>query len=444
MHSRTSAKKNTPQRKQPRNGKLRTAAGNPQQEIKRLQSLIQASQLLNTTLDLDKLLKIILDLTLQNLNAARGTIYLIDQGRNELWSKVVKGKELVEIRLPVGTGIAGNVAKTGKIINLEDAWKDKRFYSGFDVKSGFKTKSMLCMPMRNRQNKIIGVFQVLNKNTGAFDTRDEEFLDAFSDHAALAIENAMLHQAIVEKERVEKEIQIAGEIQRHLLPKEIPTVPSYQIDATAIPSKTVGGDYFNIILLEDGRWLLVIADVSGKGIPASLLVSTLHASLHAYLQSNSDLAELSKKLNLMVYRNTSPERYITFFSALLDIEKHTLTYVNAGHNFPYRIQRGGTSLETLSVGGLPLGMFEIADYQAATIELQPHDTVVFYTDGVTEAMDRGQNEYSEERLHAVIVSATSRNASEIKQEILADVQQFTGDEPQSDDLTLMVIKRLSG
>jgi len=423
------------------NGKAPIAQA--RQEIKRLQSLIQASQLLNTTLDLDKLLKIILDLTLQNLNASRGTIYLIDQARNELWSKVVKGKELVEIRLPVGTGISGHVAKTGKTINLEDAWNDKRFYSGFDVKSGFKTKSMLCMPMRNRQDKIIGVFQVLNKNNSVFDKRDEKFLNAFSDHAALAIENAVLHQAIVEKERVEKEIQIAGEIQRRLLPKEIPAIPSYQVDATAIPSKTVGGDYFNIIHLEDGRWLLVIADVSGKGIPAALLVSTLHASLHAFLQSHSALPELSRRLNQMVYQNTSPERYITFFSAILDVKDHTLSYVNAGHNFPYRTQQQNEKLDTLSVGGLPLGMFELAEYQSATISLRENETVVFYTDGVTEAMDRGQNEYSEERLTKKITANAKLSATEIKNEILADVQRFTGDEPQSDDLTLMVIKRTS-
>ncbi len=413
------------------------------QQIKRLQSLVHASQLLNSTLDLDKLLKIILDLTIQNLNAARGTIYLIDHERNELWSKVLKGKEIVEIRLPVGTGIAGHVGKSGKTVNIEDAWKDKRFYSGFDVKSGFKTKSMLCMPMTNRQGKIIGVFQVLNKNKGVFDKKDEKFLDAFSDHAALAIENAMLHQAIVEKERVEKEIEIAGEIQRHLLPKELPALPQYQIDAAAIPCKTVGGDYFNIIRIDDDRWLFVIADVSGKGVPAALLVSTLHASLHAYLQTGSELAELSKKLNGMVYRNTSPERYITFFCAILDTRNNTLTYVNAGHNFPYCMKKENGSVETLSVGGLPLGMFELAEYQAATVGLQENETVVFYTDGVTEAMDKAQNEYSEERLMKVITSRALLSAPELKQEILSDVQRFTGSEPQSDDLTLMVLKRTS-
>jgi sigma-B regulation protein RsbU (phosphoserine phosphatase) len=427
----------SPKPKQP----TKNGAQSERQEIKRLQSLIQASQLLNSTLDLEKLLKIILDLTIQNLNAVRGTIYLIDHERNELWSKVVKGKEIVEIRLPLGTGIAGYVAKTGKTINLEDAWKDKRFYSGFDVKSGFKTKSMLCMPMANREGKVIGVFQVLNKNQGVFDKQDEKFLDAFSDHTALAIENAMLHQAIVEKERVEKEIQIAGEIQRRLLPKELPALRHYQIDATAIPCKTVGGDYFNVVPLDEDRWMLVIADVSGKGIPAALLVSTLHASLHAFLQTNSNIAELAQKLNLMVYRNTTPERFITFFGAVLDLKNDTLTYVNAGHNFPFRAKESTGELEPLAAGGLPLGMFEQAEYQAESVALQGKEAVVFYTDGVTEAMDRGQNEYSEERLREIIAAKAPMSAPEIKNEILSDVQKFTGSEPQSDDLTLMVLKR---
>ena len=423
-------------KQQPKDG-----SSNERQEIKRLQSLIQASQLLNSTLDLEKLLKIILDLTIQNLNAVRGTIYLIDHERNELWSKVVKGKEIVEIRLPLGTGIAGYVAKTGKTINLEDAWKDKRFYSAFDMKSGFKTKSMLCMPMTNREGKVIGVFQVLNKNQGVFDKQDEKFLDAFSDHTALAIENAMLHQAIVEKERVEKEIQIAGAIQRRLLPKELPALRNYQIDATAIPCKTVGGDYFNVVPLDEDRWMLVIADVSGKGIPAALLVSTLHASLHAFLQTNSNLAELAQKLNVMVYRNTTSERFITFFGAVLDLKNDTLTYVNAGHNFPFRAKESNGELEPLSAGGLPLGMFEQAEYEEASVGLQGKEAVVFYTDGVTEAMDRGQNEYSEERLREIILSRAPMSATEIKNDILSDVQKFTGPEPQSDDLTLMVLKR---
>lgn len=410
--------------------------------VHRLESLIEAAKTLNKTLDLDELLNVILNLATKNLDADRGTIYLIDQKRKELWSRVVKGKELVEIRLPLGTGIAGTVASTGETVNLEDAWKDKRFFSGFDVRTGFVTKTMLCMPMRNREEKTIGVFQIINKNSGVFDREDEQFLSAFSDHVALAIENAYLLQARVEQERVEREIQIAGEIQSKLIPSELPQIPGYHIDATAIPCKTIGGDYYDVIPIDDDNFVLVVADVSGKGIPAALLVSTLNAALHAYIQTSISLADLVQKLNTIVYKNTPPERYITFFIAILNTRRHQLMYVNAGHNFPYRVQNGKSDFDNLSAGGLPLGMFDHAEYTAETITVEPGDLLVFYSDGVTEAMDKKYEEYGETRFRDCIVKNLPRDLKDLKQTIIDDIQGFVGSEPQSDDLTLMVARRM--
>jgi len=412
-------------------------------QIRRLEALINASKILNTTLDLDKLLTLILDLATKNLKAARGTIYLIDAEKQELWSKVLKGKELVEIRLPIGTGISGHVAKTGKTINLKDAWKDKRFFSGFDLRTGFQTRTMLCMPMRDRRGKIIGVFQILNKNVGTFDKDDEYFLEAFSVHAALAIENAMLHQAIVEKERIEKEIEIAGAIQRRLLPKELPTLSAYEIDAMARPSKMVGGDYYDIIKLPGDRYAFIVADVSGKGVPAALLVSTLHASLHAYIEGALNLAELAGKLNVVVYNNTEPERFITVFLGMLDVPQGTFSYVNAGHNFPFIFKPLQKLVIPLTSGGLPLGMFDFAEFQQETVTLEQKDTMILYTDGVTEAMDKSFKEYGEDRLLRTIERTGDKPASIFKEAIVSDVDKFVDGEPQSDDLTVMVLKRVA-
>ena len=410
--------------------------------VRRLLSLIDASKLLNTTLNLDQLLPIILELTTKNLNADRGTIYLIDHTKQELWSRVVKGKELVEIRLPIGTGIAGNVAKTGKTINLKDAWKDKRFFSGVDMKSGFQTKTMLCMAMKNRQGKIVGVFQVLNKRRGVFDREDELFLKAFSDHVVLAIETAWLHQEILEKELVEKEIHIAASIQQKLIPKELPRIPQYELDGIALPSKTVGGDFYDVIPVKDGRFVIVVADVSGKGIPASLLVSTLHASLHAYIQMELSLSELVRKLNETVHRNTTPDRFITLFIGVLDPQDHTFSYVNAGHNFPLLIGKEREKMQMLESGGMPLGMFGAVEYQTKSVELQDNDVLVLYTDGVTEAMNKSLIEYGDERFQECLRKHILLSAPELKAKVVTDVQRFTSGEPQSDDLTLMVVKRL--
>ena len=421
----------------------KTSATSKQGQIKRLEALINASKILNSTLNLEKLLALILDLAIKNLKAARGTIYLVDADRNELWSKVLKGKDLVEIRLPIGTGISGHVAKTGKTINLKDAWKDKRFFSGFDLRTGFQTKTMLCMPMRDRKNKIIGVFQILNKHDGVFIKEDEHFLEAFSVHAALAIENARMHQDIVEKERIEKELEIAGTIQRRLLPKQLAALPGYEIDAVARPSKNVGGDYYDLIKLGDGKYAFVIADVSGKGVPAALLVSTLHASLHAYIDGAANLSQLVRRLNVVVHGNTEAERFITLFMAILDPSDGTLTYVNAGHNFPFILRTQQSSIQPLASTGLPLGMFDGVEFQQETVKLEPSEYLVLYTDGVTEAMNKSFDEYGESRLRQVMIGSSDKSASGFLGVIVSDVEKFVAGEPQSDDITMVVLKRVS-
>lgn len=171
-------------------------------ELNKLGQLIEAAKTVNSTLDLDKLLAVILDTALKGINADRGTLYLIDELKQELWSKVLRGSELVEIRLPIGKGIAGHVAATGECVNIPDAYLDPRFNPEIDKKSGYRTKTILCMPMKNKDEKIVGVFQLLNKRRGTFTYDDESFIDALSIHAAIAIENARLAQEMVQSERL--------------------------------------------------------------------------------------------------------------------------------------------------------------------------------------------------------------------------------------------------
>ncbi len=170
--------------------------------VDKLNRLIEASRIINSTLDLDKLLGLILDAAAKSIEADRGTLYLVDPMKQELWSKVLQGSNMVEIRLPVGKGIAGYVAQTGETINIPDAYKDSRFNPDIDKRTGYRTRNVLCMPMKNKDGKIIGVFQLLNKKEGAFRSEDEQFIDAFSAHASIAIENARLAQEMVQSERL--------------------------------------------------------------------------------------------------------------------------------------------------------------------------------------------------------------------------------------------------
>lgn len=182
--------------------KLETQRDESDESFQRLQKLMEASKNINSTLDLDKLLGLILDAATKSIDADRGTLYLVDDIKKELWSKVLQGENMVEIRLPVGKGLAGYVAETGGIINIPDAYNDPRFNPDVDRKTGYRTNNMLCMPMKNKDGKIIGVFQLLNKKGGVFETVDEQFIDALSSHASVAIENARLAQEMVKSERL--------------------------------------------------------------------------------------------------------------------------------------------------------------------------------------------------------------------------------------------------
>ncbi len=413
--------------------------------IRRLESLIDAVKQLNMTYDLDRLLATILDLATKNLNATRGTIYLLDEMRNQLWSKVLNGSDLIEIRLPLGIGIAGTVACTGEIVNLADARTDKRFYDGYDQTSGIPTSSMLCMPMRNRSGKIIGVFQIMNKKEGLFDQEDCLFLEALSDHATLAVENAHLYQDRVVNERINRELQIAGDMQQRLLPKQIPDIAGYHISALTQPCTSIGGDFYDVIPLlshtADNRYAVVMADVAGKGIPAALLVSTLHACLHVYLQNPISLIDLAARLNELVYENSPDDKFITFFVMLLDATAHTLTYVNAGHNPPYVLRRQSKILEELPASGIPLGMMPHASYEIRTITLHPGDMVILYTDGIIESTDRTKKQFGEERFKMLVQDCVDQTAESTKEDILREVQTFIGKEPVADDISLCVLKR---
>jgi signal transduction histidine kinase/CRP-like cAMP-binding protein len=182
------------------------------QDINKLTQLIDAAKTVNSTLDLDQLLRTILETALRGVNADRGTVYLLDELRGELWSKVLKGTDVVEIRLPIGVGIAGHVAKTGETVNIPDAYQDERFNPETDRRTGYRTKTILCMPLKNKDDKIIGVFQLINKNDGTFTYEDESFIDALSIHAAIAIENARLAQEMIKAERLSSIGQMASAI----------------------------------------------------------------------------------------------------------------------------------------------------------------------------------------------------------------------------------------
>jgi len=275
-----------------------------------------------------------------------------------------------------------------------------------------------------------------------FDDTDQLLLDAFARQVNISLENHYLYEQSLEKERVEQEISVAGTIQNKLIPEILPTIDGYDLAGVNIPTKYVGGDYYDCIPLKDGRFALIIADVSGKGIPAALLVSTFQASLHAYLDSPFELPELVQKLNLVIYNAATMDKYITAFFAILDPKSGEMETVSAGHN-PIYLIRSHNKIEELATGGIPLGMLGLPfPYTSQKTVLNPGEQLLLYTDGVTEAMNLQEEEYDDViGLTSFIKGHSSDKAQIFIDDLHSDLNLFTGETPQSDDITAFYIIR---
>ena len=290
-------------------------------------------------------------------------------------------------------------------------------------------------------NQVKGVLCLGERLRGGnFVPEDLEYIFSLANLAFVSLENARLFNETVEKRRLENELLIAREIQQRLLPRELPIVKGFDLVASNISSKQVGGDYYDVIPTHDGHFVLVIGDVSGKGTPASLLMANVQATVHALVPFDLPLPRATARINDLIHKNTSADKFITFFWGRLDPEKKQFTYVNAGHNPPIVVHSDG-SVERLSHGGLILGVMKtIVPYQEGTIDLRRGDVIVFYTDGVSEAMDARGSDYTEERLENLVRSLSALPAGDIHRSIINEIQTFTTGAPQSDDITLMVMK----
>ncbi len=274
-----------------------------------------------------------------------------------------------------------------------------------------------------------------------FNDLDRILLDAVTRQVAASIENEFWHNESLEKERYRKELNVAASIQQQIIPDKLPKIPGYDIAAKNIPSQEVGGDYYDCIDLGKGKYALIIADVAGKGVGAALLVNTLSAALYSYLDFNLPLPEMSDKLNKVIYNASPPDRYITFFIALLDSASGQLDVVNAGHN-PVLLLRHNGILEEINAGGVGLGMFDLGiPFTGQTLYLQPGDRLFLYTDGITEAMNQNAEEYSDERMIKFFTSNNELSTGDFVDAIIEDVKSHTSGFPQSDDITLLVLKR---
>jgi len=413
------------------------------EQVDHLSSLIEVSHVINSTLKLTSLLTIIMQIAEAVMRCEASSLLLVDEATNELVFEIAlgeKGEAVKEkFRLGMGQGIAGWVAQHGKSLLVPDVNKDPRFFPDVDRQVGFRTRSVLCVPLKARR-RTIGVLEAFNPmDRPAFTEVDVSLFEAYASQAAVAIENARMHERILRQQAVEQEIEIASRIQQSFLPKKFPDVAGLLFGAINLPARNVGGDLYDVMDLGGGRVALVIGDVAGKGVPAALFMVKAMSELRLNTRPRATTAEVLSAANALV-EETELGVFITMLDLVLDAQTGRLEYTNAGHLSPL-IARPGLDevIELEEARNLPLGVASDTEFGQGVFQLEPGDSLFLYTDGILEARNPQGKEYGAARLQNIL-GGKDVHPEALIELVRLDVARFTHGQPQHDDLTALAVR----
>ncbi len=412
-----------------------------QHDQRSVEVLVEVSQALIYHMALDKLLDHVMDLITQNIPMDRGVLMLKEGRPEQLVPKVVRIQNgpLKTQSIVVSQSIVRMALEKNSSVLLSDIQSDAQLGGQISIVQA-QIHSAMCVPLWNNKDIIGLIYADRAALLGQFTEDDLRLLTLLANLAAVKIENARLYEESLEKERIERELTVAAQIQRNFLPREDPVFGPYDISGSTRACRHVGGDYYDYIPVDDTRLGVVVADVSGTGVSASLLMASVRASLHAEIPMARDLAALAARLNDFVHTSSDSHSFVSFFFGLLDRETGVVTYVNAGHNPPLILEPGGTR-RSLESTGFCLGMFAGVTYETKTAALAPGEILCLYTDGIVENRNSKKDEFGEERLAAALEESAAKPASEIRDRVFDGVFGFTGCSEPGDDMTVVIVKR---
>lgn len=372
-------------------------------------------------------------------SATQGTVTLVHEDERDPMHTLIR----TQVSLPGGEAhhftqeLLGWMYINKKPLIINDPVHDPRFHHLAD-QSHFRT--LLCVPMMVK-SRLIGVLTVFDRRDGlAFTEDNARLLGILAGQSAQIVENARLEAEERQLRELENEITAAATIQNNLLPPFLPAIPGYELFATTYPASSVGGDYYDVLTTQKPDVTFCLGDVSGKGMPAALLMANLQATLRATMGSHSGPGEVLRQSNRLLYHSTADDKFATMFLGVLDTARHELRYANAGHD-PAVICSSDGALQELIGTGLPVGMFEDMSYEESIVPLGPEDIVVVFSDGISESMDPMGAMFGRQRILDIITAHRSEPAASIGQRILEAAAGFSGGTPPSDDRTLLVLKR---
>ncbi|MDX2040390.1 MAG: SpoIIE family protein phosphatase [Acidobacteriota bacterium] len=415
-----------------------------------LNLISRVSLTLLSPLSLDDTLQQVLECVFDVLSADRGYVMLLEtpEGKPddapELVCKALKARRQANTshqEIQISHSITEQVLKQCTSVLTSDAQQDPRFQERQSIVLG-GVRSVMAVPLAV-ENRASGMVYVDSPyQTNRFTERDLQLLTLIAGVAAIRIENVRLLEVQQEQKRLANELAVASEIQLRLHPASPPAIAGYDLIGVSFPCYEVGGDYFDFIEKRDGRFVVALGDVSGKGTGAALLMSSVHAAVRAQATTRLSASEVVGEINRYIYDNTPSNRFVTLFYSELDPRTHQLNYITAGHNSPLLVRASG-EVTTLDIGGFPVGITPFADYREGWAELEPGDVMVIYSDGVTESLDEAGEEFGEARLVEIVQKNRGRTAAGLRDRIDEALAKFVGKAKTVDDLTLVIVKRKS-
>jgi sigma-B regulation protein RsbU (phosphoserine phosphatase) len=410
--------------------------------LQRLEALVVASETLNRATGLDDILQAILSLIKTQLDCERATAFLNDRRTGKLHARQMSGSQHVEIVLEKGVGVAGYVAEKGESVLINDVGSDPRFDPSTDKRTGFITRNMLCVPLRNPEGALMGSLQAINRVDGEFSDADLAYLASFAAVAAVAVEREQLAQEAFRSQLLSTELELARKIQARLLPPpgRIKLPAPFSGWGVSQACYDVGGDAYDALVLPTGECAFWVADVSGKGIGAALLMTTLQTELRALVRAESDLASLAAELDARVALAAPLGTFATLFLGVLSPERERLRYINAGHVSPVWLNAQTTAERTFEISGKLLGLPLPSDgYSVGEVEFKRGERLAVFSDGVTDAENTAGETFEDKGLAFSHARISAFDVEAIGQSFLEDLDRFRISAPAKDDTTYLVI-----
>ena len=406
----------------------------------RLNVLYRISQTINSSLDLDVVMETLMDEVIAATHAERGFLMLYDEA-GKLAFRTARGmdqREIEESEFKISRGIVERVGRQALPLLTSNAQMDERLDKRASVKL-YGLRSVICVPILLK-DRVLGVIYVDNRfQNGIFSKHDLELLGSIASSAGIAIENARLYQIAVEKGRMERELQMAREVQIGLIPPNTPSIKGWEIAACWKPAHEVSGDFYDFFPIPENGTGVVVADVSDKGMPAALFMALSRSIIRSVAGQHALLSEDIIKANRLIWQDAAEEMFITLFYATLKPDDDHITYVNAGHNPPLVIRTGNGQIEVLHRTGMAAGVEKDSHYEQGVVRLEHGDFLLIYTDGVTDALKNGEQE-----LQSAVRRFAHLNAPALTEALQQEVCNINDSSHPVDDITMLVIKRMGG